>query len=212
MSDLNVQLVRECFELHGFQTLTWWPHASDGARPGEAAPQLFVTNTRPAGEGSAPFRLGPEDLHRIARGAIEVRAWHADRFYPSVVESSAVLGNIASVESAARAAEVFGAGAAWRKVLVISELPLSPVQRAKALGLLEGLGLDHVLEFPAVLAALAGRISAHGHYAPSPSLQVLRLLKRYDLLRWRQLEFAFPAPAPPAASTPDEEDSVRNRT
>ncbi len=63
--------------------------------------------------------------------------------------------------------------------------------------MLRGFGISHVLEFSAVLADILHRINAYGNYAPSDTLQTLRLLKRYDLVRRQQLEFGFPTEAPP---------------
>ncbi|MCC6142208.1 MAG: hypothetical protein IT368_00220, partial [Candidatus Hydrogenedentes bacterium] len=142
MSELNVQLVREFFELHRYHVLTDWQHDGPHGRPGDAGLQLFVQTTVPA-PGKAPFLIqGEEDLS-LVRAAVEVRAWHADRVYASTVEANPVLANIVSEESRGRARALFD-GADSATVLVISELPATRDQREKTLQVLAGLGIGHV--------------------------------------------------------------------
>jgi len=202
VSDVNLQVVREFFELNLFHVLTNWQHDAALARFPDPRIQLFVKNAR-ASAGDAQvdrLLLRPEDLPRIPRAVVEVRAWHADRFYPSVIESSPVLGQFAAEEALAFAAEVFGTRE-FVTILVISELPASTDNRQRAIQLIEALGIDHVIEFPVILQDVLDRISATGNYA-SPTLQTLRLLKRYGFIRRQQLEFAFPTEAPLASAAP----------
>lgn len=194
MSDLNMQIVREFFELHLFRVLTHWQHEALFAGQHDPSVLLFVERGR--GETSArrdveAGLLRPEEVGGIDRAVVEVRAWHADRVYPSVVEGNAVLGHVATAEVRQLAANVFGTED-FATILVISELPTSQKPREKSLHLLRGMGIDHVLEFAAVLQDMLQRINAHGNYAPSQTLQTLRLLKRYGLVRNQQLEFSFP--------------------
>lgn len=194
-----MQIVREFFELRMFRVLTHWQHEALFAGQPDPSVLLFVEQGRadgPARDGSTPgIHLHPEELDALPCAVVEVRAWHADRVYPSVVEGNAVLGHVATPEVAQVAAGVFGTRD-FATVLVISELPASPRPRERALHLLRGLGIDHVLEFPAILQDLLNRLNAHGNYAPSQTLQTLRLLKRYGLVRQQQLEFAFADPLP----------------
>lgn len=202
MSDLNVQIVREFFEFHLFHVLSNWQH--------EALPRitdfgsiLFVehaSNPEPD-NGEAPFLLPPGQLERVSRAVVEVRAWHADRFYPSVIESSPILGHVAFDSTREMAKTVFGSPE-FATVLVISELPGSPEPRDRALEMLAELGMDHVLEFSAILSDMLERITPHGNYAPSQTLQTLRLIKRYRLVRQQQLELPFSMQDPLLAESP----------
>ncbi len=200
MSELNMQLVREFFELNLFHVLTHWrheafPHVAD---PGYL---LFVEHTNPESRRDVDFLLRAEDIPFLYRAVVEVRAWHADRFYPSVVENNTVLGHVAGDEIHALAESVFGAED-FTTILVISELPNSAGPRAKTLELLREMDIGHIIEFPTILQDMLSRISADGNYAPSQSLQTLRLLKRYNFIRRQQLEFTFRTEAPPIASRP----------
>jgi len=200
MGDVNVQLVREFFELNLFQVMTNWQQGSR-IRPVEHSGQLFVQNTAPGQSRELPFLLQASDLVPVSRAVVEVRAWHADRFYPSVIESNPVLYQFVSSESLALAAEVFGR-ASFETILVVSELPAGLELRSRSLELLQQTGIGHVIEFPIVLRDLVMKIDESGNYAASPTLQTLRLLKRYRLIRNQQMEFAFSAEAPVPAVQP----------
>lgn len=200
MSDLNLQIVREFFELHLFHVLTHWERESTA----EAAPQLFVEHANPDST-SPPFLLQDTDIQGVVRAVVEVRAWHADRFYASVIEGNPILAHVTAPDSLDLAGSVFGTPE-FSTILVISELPASAEPRARSIELLRELGVNHVIEFSTVLRSVLDRIHAHGNYAPSATLQTLRLMKRYDLVRHQQLELLFrmepPLPrVPPAVDT-----------
>lgn len=190
MGDVNVQLVREFFELNLFQVLTNWQQGSWRLRPGEHAGQLFVQNTNAGLPRALPFLLLPVDIPVIERAVVEVRAWHGERFYPSLIEANPVFAQFVSEESLALARETFG-HQPFVTILVVSELPASPDLRARSLSLLEGSGIGHVMEFPHILRDVLDKIDVNGHYPSSPTLQTMRLLKRYRLIRHQQMEFPF---------------------
>jgi hypothetical protein len=85
----------------------------------------------------------------------------------------------------------------FKTILVVSEFSAAPAVRARALQMLQGFGIGHVLEFPTVLGDLLDGVSVNGNYAPSQTLQTLRLMKRYSFVRRQQMELAFPASGPP---------------
>lgn len=217
MSDVNLQLVREFFELNLFYVLTHWQQGIAGLRTGarderpraaDAGQSLFVENMQHVPDlFETEFVLHGEDVRAIRRAIVEVRAWHADRFYASVVEANPVLTQFVSRESLGFAGQLFGTSD-FATILVISELPASPEPRQRALELLRETGIGHVLEFSAILRTILTLISAHGNYA-SATLQTMRLLKRYGFIRRQQLEFPFlteaAAPAvPPQVETAEE--------
>lgn len=188
MSDLSLQLVREYFELCQFQVMTVWRPDEDAR---DTSPLLLVQQAEPANPGSPPFLLNAEDVPQISRAVIDVRAWHADRFYPSVIENNPVLLTAALPRTQELAMRVFG-DQFFRSILVISELPQNAEPRRKSLDLLSRHGLGHVMEFGSILQSLLRRISPSASYAPSSTLQTIRLLKRYGFISNQQLEFDFP--------------------
>ncbi|HXG46062.1 MAG TPA: hypothetical protein VNO52_00425, partial [Methylomirabilota bacterium] len=74
------------------------------------------------------------------------------------------------------------------KVLVAPALPQGTSARQQSVEFLRSRGVDAVLEFRTVLADLVEAVEGHRHYHRSDVLQVIRLLKHYQLLREPQLE------------------------
>ena len=202
MGDVNVQLVREFFELRHFHVLTNWQQAP--RRAGEQAGQLFVYNTDAMAETELPFLLAPSDTQGIERAVVEVRAWHADRFYPSLIEANPVLYEFVSREDFAD--ELFR-HQPYRTILIVSELPASHELKNRSLSLLQKTGIDHVMEFSLVLRDLLELVDANTNYPMSDTLQMLRLMKRYKLVRNQQMEFTFTTEPPLSDAAPMVEAS-----
>ncbi len=208
MSDLNMQITREFFELNLFYVLPHWRFESVGGEGDALGAALFVEQPRPAAPGELGCLLHPGDVKSIQRAVVEVRAWHADRLYASVIEANPIFSRVASQKTRTLADAVFN-GAEYRIVLVVSEFSQAPTHRDKAVRALEAAGIDHVIEFPTMLADMLGLISTQDNYAPSQTLQTLRLLKRYNFIRRQQLELFFPAapPEPPSVIRPDADSA-----
>ena len=206
MSDVNVQLVREFFELNAFRVMTNWQHDLLRARGADHGLQMFVENTMHDPLQRAEFVLGPGEARALTRAVVAVRAWHADRVYASHIESNPVLLDVVSEESLARARQVFDDDS-FDTVLVISELPASPEARERSITLFREAGLSHIVEFPTILHDMLDQISAGVSYGPSHTLQTLRLLKRYHFLQRQQLELPFPT-EPPVRNTPPEVETA----
>lgn len=194
MGDVNLQLVREFFELNMFMTFTHLRAETQRTRVTERGPQLFVVNTATQHHSAPDFVLRTGDIPTLHRAVVEVRAWHGDRFYPSVIESNPVLFQVADDATRSVACEVFGSED-FTTILVVSELPASTVPRERAIQVLRQGGIGHVLEFPTVLRELLDKVSSQESYAVSNTLQTLRILKRYGFIRRQQLEFSFPGGA-----------------
>ena len=201
-----MQFVREFFELNLFHVLTHWQH-EHVPRITDFSCLLFAERGQPPLPGTPDFVLRAEDLARIQHAVIEVRAWHGDRFYPSLVEGSPILGHVAYESTRQLAASVLGSEV-FATILVISELPNTPKHRERSIQLLRDYGIDHVLEFPTMLRDTLNRLSPHANYAPSQTLQTLRLLKRYNFISNQQLEFRFPAQAFLPLTTPEVETTM----
>jgi hypothetical protein len=195
LTDINLQLVREFFELNRFRVLTNWNRDSDRGGRSDHGAQLFVENAGPAAEGDLDILLHPSGLSRVRRAVVEVRAWHSERFYASTVDSNPVVSDFAEPPSLVAAQAFFGTHE-FARILVVSEFPATDHQRAAALDAVANTRIDHVLEFPSILRDLVGRVSTQGGYPGSPTLQLIQTMKRYRLFRDQQMEFDFPLEAP----------------
>ncbi len=202
MSDVNLSIVREFFELNRFRVMTKWEHEQGRSGTGDQGLQLYVLNTAPPMGIEPSFSLTPSDLPAIQRALVEIRAWHSDRFYPSVIESSPALRRVAEAESLSQASDHFMSHD-FKTILVMSELPVSADQRARSIELLRQFGIDHVIEFPTMFRDMLDKVNVNANYAASPNLQLLRLLKGYGFIQNQQLELVFPTEPRPQTRKPE---------
>ena len=205
MTDIDLQLVREFFELNFFQVTTHWRQHDPVEVQGDGGLQLYVENAKPGPEEALEMVLHPSDLPQLHYAVVEIRAWHTDRFYSSLIESNPGVAQFAEPSALGPAKDFFGTDD-FKTILVVSELPRAAEQRAQAIQRLKRTGLDHLIEFASILQSLVGKVLLNGTYTGSPTLQVLQLLKRYRLLRNQQMEFSFPAE--PQIVLPMREENV----
>jgi len=195
MTDINAQLVREFLEFNRFYVLPYWRWAELDSHT-EGGILLFAERVDSPVTAPPPgFILRPEDFAALDRIVVDVRAWHGDRFYPSLIEKNPILGRLGENWARETVDRVFD-GKSWKSILVVSEFSSNPDLRGRAAELLRAMGLDHAAEFSTLLAGLADAVDMWGNYGPSQTLQTIRLLKRYGLLRHQQMEFPFPVIRP----------------
>jgi len=68
-------------------------------------------------------------------------------------------------------------------------LPRNAKLRQQSIEVLRAKGVDGVISFRSILQELIASVHTNRNYQKSDLLQVLRLLKNYDLLKEPQLEF-----------------------
>jgi hypothetical protein len=189
VSAVNETIVREYFEGLGFLVNLLRKHGVP-ARPKTAEEEidLLVVNPR-AGENRLPDRLvwTAADLKTVARAVVAVRGWHTERFYPSTFEQQADILKFVEAEPLRFARKTLGSGP-LAKVLCLPRFAQSPDLRNKALEALKARGVDGVITFETILAELVARVDVSRNYERSDTLQLLRILKCYDLFRDSQLE------------------------
>ena len=88
-------------------------------------------------------------------------------------------------------------GGALTKILVLPSLPTAEPFRSQSVELLKARGIDAIISFRAMLQDLIEKIEPNQNYSKSDTLQVMRLLKNYDLIKDAQLD--LPAAREPAA-------------
>ena len=190
MTDIDLQMVRECFELNRFQVTTRWALQSSVTSRDEHKQQLYVQRAGNPGAAPDAFVLTELDLLKLHRALVEVRVWHTERLYRSTLESSPIFTDFAERSRQGPALDFFGTDD-FRNVLVLSALPQSGEQRAQVLEILEDSAVDHVIEYQTILRALADRVVDEAVYSGSHTLQLIQTFKRYRMLRYHQLEFPF---------------------
>jgi len=192
VSDVSLQLVQEYLELHNFMVLTRRKHRlTKRDASGEENIVLLAANLSPIEpETPLPVTLGPDDLRAVRRAVLDIKGWHTDVFYSGLFEIRGNIFGFVGPAATAYAEDVFESSD-FSRILVVSELPTASEARVKAETVVRSHGVDHVLEFPTILRGILARIQTNYNYTESDVLQLLRIVKRYGLVKDTQLEFDF---------------------
>ena len=90
---------------------------------------------------------------------------------------------------------------ALTKILVLPSLPTAEPFRSQSVELLKARGVDAIISFRAMLLDLLEQIETNQNYTKSDTLQVMRILKNYDLLKDTQLDLPSERTAPRRTKT-----------
>ena len=146
---------------------------------------------------------GAAELAQVAGAIVAVRGWHSEKFTAAMLASSPEVYRFAEPESVRSAAAELGV-AEPAKILCMADLPTDPDLRAEALGFLKSRGIDGVILFRPMLLELAERLDVKKTYEKSDLLQVLRILKNYDLLKSGQMDLFSQARRRRTAPVPEQ--------
>lgn len=207
MASVNEWIVREYLEALGFLVRQPRKYQVVARSKGlhEEVDLLAVNPLLPPGQPGPKAKLwGAAELAQVASVIVAVRGWHSEKFTAAMLASSPEVYRFAEPE-AVRAAEAELGVANPAKVLCMADLPADPDQRAEALGFLKSRGIDGVILFRPMLLELAERIDVKKTYEKSDLLQILRILKNYDLLKNGQMDlFAHSRRRRSSASVPEQ--------
>lgn len=196
MSAIDEGIVREYFEQNGFlvrQTRKYQVQARRKAAEEEI--DLVVYNPAWQRDSRKPdFFLFSNELAYVHRAVVAVKPWHTGVFTPNILKSSPdilrflednVLKQVARVFPSDSTVESSGA---FTKILVLPSLPTAEPFRSQSVELLKARGVDAIISFRAMLLDLLEKIEINQNYTKSDTLQVMRILKNYDLLRDTQMD------------------------
>lgn len=200
MAAFDENLVREYFELNGFlvRQLRKYQVQSRRKRADEEI-DLLVFNPRPRRSAQTPsFQMFAPDVAAIQRALVVIRGWHSTRFTPSILRSSTRMFDFLKKEVVEQTELLFDHDEEWsagdsalQKILIIPSLPLKTLEREESLSLLRASGIDGIITFQTILENIVRLIEVNNNYQKSEILQLLRILKVYDMLKPPQMEF-FP--------------------
>ena len=191
MASVNEQIVRDYFGMLGFFVIQPSKYQV-AARKKRAAEEIDLLVCRPGRDRREtalprPGLWGAEELKKVDRALVSVRGWHTDRFSPAVLDKSPELVRFAEEDVLEEAAAFLGGGSV-ATILCISDLPASRTLRKQVLETLCARGVNGVILFRHILQELAADIDVKNNYEKSDVLQMLRILKNYELLSDPQLE------------------------
>lgn len=197
MSAIDEGIVREYFEQAGFfvrQARKYVVNTRRGAA--EEVIDLVVFN--PAyerGTRRPDFFLFANELPLVARAVVSIKGWHASgRFTPSTLRNQPEIFRFLEEGVLREASRFFpteqeaGEGADLLKILVLPGLPTAEPYRSQAVTMLKEKGVDAVISFRSMLLDLIDKVQLNRNYGKSDTLQLIRVLKTYDLLQDPQLD------------------------
>jgi len=190
MAAVSESIVREFFELNGFLVRQHRKHIAPNRQPEDDDDiDFFVLNPHPkTSDGALPFILSSGDLPFVQRAIVVVKGGHTETFSTARMTSAPEIFRFVEPKAFEQAALAFGADGAPLKILVIPSLPRNSKGRDESVALLRAKGVDGVLPFRTMLAALVAETKINRNYQKSDLLQIIRILKTYDFIKESQLE------------------------
>jgi len=200
MAGFDENIVREYFELNGFfvRQLRKYLVQSRKKRVDEEI-DLVVYNPSAYSSGvTAGFQLFSTDMSKIGRAIVVVKAWHTSRFTPAMLKSSSrvfdflkkdVLNKAEAYFSFSESAEDTEAvdPREFTKILVLPGLPTSDPHRSESIQLLKDQGIDSIITFSTILENLLRNVEVNHSYQKSDLLQLMRIMKIYDMVKEPQM-------------------------
>lgn len=196
MSAIDEGIVREYFEQNGF--LVRQPRkyqVSARRKTGNEEVDLMVFNpTWSRGARKPGFFLFSSELPFVRQGVVAVKGWHTGVFTPTMLRSSPeifgfleenVLKDVSRLFPSVASDDATGG---FTKILVLPSLPTAEPFRTQSVELLKERGVDAIISFRAMLLDLLENVEVNQNYTKSDTLQVMRILKNYDLLKDTQLD------------------------
>jgi hypothetical protein len=191
MSAVDENIVREYFESHGFLVCQRRKYiVQTRQKTGDEEVDLIVLNPRARNEPVAEFEITSETLGNVARAIVAIKGWHTEVFAPGVLAHQPKIFRFVEKRAVEEAQRLVG-GDGLVKILVVPGLPRDAKTRARSIEVLKSKGVDGVISFRAILQELIAGVKINRNYQKSDLLQILRLLKNYELLEEPQLELKF---------------------
>jgi hypothetical protein len=195
MSAIDEGIVREFFEQNGFFVRQVRKYQVQARRKtGDEEIDLLVHNPSwQKGSRKPDFFLFSTELQFVHQAVVSVKPWHTEVFTPVMLKGSPEIFGFLEQNVLKQAARLFpsegeGIGSDVTKILVLPALPTAEPFRSQSVELLKERGVDGIISFRAMLLDIIEKIESNRNYGKSDTLQVIRVLKNYDLLKDAQLD------------------------
>jgi hypothetical protein len=195
MSAIDEGIVREYFEQNGFLVRQVRKYQVTARRKsGDEEIDLLVYNPAWVRDSRKPdFLLFSSELPYLHRAVVSVKPWHTNVFSPAILKGSPEIFRFLEENVLKEATRLFPASGDdeagdLTKILVLPSLPTAEPFRSQSVALLKEKGVDAIISFRAMLLDLLEKIESNQNYTKSDTLQVMRILKNYDLLKDAQLD------------------------
>lgn len=196
MSAIDEGIVREYFEQNGFLVRQPRKYQVNARRKtgGEEVDLMVFNPTWERGARKPGFFLFSNELPFVRQAVVAVKGWHTGVFTPAMLKSSPEIFGFLQENVLKDMSRLFPAASAedadegLTKILVLPSLPTAEPFRTQSVELLKERGVDAIISFRAMLLDLLDKIEVNQNYSKSDTLQVMRILKNYDLLKDTQLD------------------------
>jgi hypothetical protein len=197
MSAIDEGIVREYFEQNGFLVRQVRKYQVQARRKtGDEEVDLVVYNPAYTRSSRRPeFFLFANELAYIHRAIVVVKGWHTGRFTPNMLKSSPEIFRFLEENVLKEVTRFFpvdaeepGNAPDVTKILVLPSLPTAEPFRSQSVAMLKEHGIDGIISFRSMLLDIIDRVEINKSYGKSDTLQVIRILKNYDLLKDAQLD------------------------
>lgn len=208
MSAIDEGIVREYFEQNGFfvrQVRKYQVVARK--KTGDEEIDLLVYNPSwKSGTRKPDFFLFSSELPYVNRAIVAVKPWHTDVFTPGMLKNSPEVFSFLEKNVVRQVARFFPPAPPSdpaspeappdeiTKLLVLPSLPTAEPYRSQSVQMLKDAGVDAIISFRSMLLDLIDSVETNRNYGKSDALQVIRVLKNYDLLKDPQLDLPGTAP------------------
>ena len=202
MSSVDESIVREYFEQNGFlvRQLRKYQVQSRKKTTDEEVDLLVYNPSYQSNSRKPDFMLFSSELKFIHKAIVVVKGWHTLRFTPSMLKSSPEIFRFLEKTVVKKVSDLFVEDSKSSKqedgvesddllkILVLPGLPTENPYREQSMQLLQEKGVDGIISFRSMLLDILAKIEINRNYQKSEILQVLRILKNYDLLGNPQME------------------------
>lgn len=197
MSAIDEGIVREYFEQNGFLVRQVRKYQVQARRKtGDEEVDLVVYNPAYRRNSRRPeFFLFASELAYIHRAIVVVKGWHTGKFTPNMLKSSPEIFRFLEENVLKEVTRFFpvdaeepGNAPDVTKILVLPSLPTAEPFRSQSVAMLKEHGIDAIISFRSMLLDIIERVEINKSYGKSDTLQVIRILKNYDLLKDAQLD------------------------
>jgi hypothetical protein len=196
MSAVDEGIVREYFEQNGFFVRQARKYQVQSRRK-VADEEIDLVVLNPAwvrGARKPEFFLFSSELPYVQKAIVAVKGWHSGVFTPAMLKSSPDIFRFLEENVLKQASRLFptesvdDGGGLPTKILVLPSLPTAEPFRSQSVELLKARGVDAIISFRAMMLDLLDKVEINQNYTKSDTLQVMRILKNYDLVKDPQLD------------------------
>ncbi|MCH2036602.1 MAG: hypothetical protein MK120_06600, partial [Puniceicoccaceae bacterium] len=197
MSGFDENIVREYFELNGF-FVRQVPKYSIQSRKKSFNEVVALLINKPdviKEQTITNFQLFSADMESIQKAVVVVRSWYLSEFSPELLKSSSKLFNFLKKNVFNQSEEYFSKESfendkiwesisnSYSNIIVLPGLPSNDPHRSESIEILKANGIDGIITYSTVLESLLRQVQANIIYQKSDLLQLMRILKIYNMVK-----------------------------